>query len=217
VVSNRDQPYYVLLPENELWWCNAHQRRAIFRREYHAQTLIVCDPRLGGIMLPCMAVNLTGMVELMEDDMTPDLCIMCRQLPNGLKCTLHGGRMTATEVQLSPRYVIVDGCWRERTDYDIQGKDWLTPGGRIALTERLNMRPITQVEADQIDQIFFEYRRARDKFRAMVGPHEGYAVILEELDEMWDAIKKNDIPHARKECLQVAAMCLAFLLEVGVS
>jgi hypothetical protein len=102
-------------------------------------------------------------------------------------------------------------------DYDIQGKDWLTPGGRIALIERLNMRPITQVEADQIDQIFFEYRRARDKFRAMVGPHEGYAVILEELDEMWDAIKKNDITHARKECLQVAAMCLAFLLEVGVS
>lgn len=62
--------------------------------------------------------------------------------------------------------------------------------------------------------ILMEYDRARKKFKPMRGPHEGYAVILEELDEMWDAIKANDIPHARKECLQVAAMCLAFLLEV---
>lgn len=59
-----------------------------------------------------------------------------------------------------------------------------------------------------------EYVRARKKFSPMRGPHEGYAVILEELDEMWDAIKENNIPHARKECLQVAAMALAFLLEV---
>jgi len=66
----------------------------------------------------------------------------------------------------------------------------------------------------QLVHIANEYRRAREKFAPMRGPHEGYAVILEEFDEMWDAIKANDIPHARGECLQVAAMCLAFLLEV---
>lgn len=59
-----------------------------------------------------------------------------------------------------------------------------------------------------------EYRRARESFKPMRGAHEGYAVILEELDEMWDAIKQNKIESARMECLQVAAMCLAFLLEV---
>jgi hypothetical protein len=59
-----------------------------------------------------------------------------------------------------------------------------------------------------------EFMRARKKFAPMRGPHEGYAVILEEMDEMWDAIKTNDVTHARKECLQVAAMALAFLLEV---
>ena len=59
-----------------------------------------------------------------------------------------------------------------------------------------------------------EHNRAREKFPPMRGPHEGYAIILEELDEMWDAIKANDITSARKECLQVAAMCFAFLLEV---
>lgn len=69
-------------------------------------------------------------------------------------------------------------------------------------------------EEDVIKQIFNEFVRARQKFAPMRGPHEGYAVILEEFDEMWDAIKGNDLAHARKECLQVAAMCLAFLLEV---
>lgn len=65
-----------------------------------------------------------------------------------------------------------------------------------------------------LEAIQQEYKAAREQFLPMRGPHEGYAVILEELDEMWDAIKKNDIVHARKECLQVAAMALAFLLEV---
>lgn len=68
-----------------------------------------------------------------------------------------------------------------------------------------------------LGSIYGEYMKARRKFQPMRGAHEGYAIILEELDEMWDAIKANDIPHARKECLQVAAMALAFLLEVEPS
>ena len=65
------------------------------------------------------------------------------------------------------------------------------------------------------DLILAEFKRARQKFAPMRGPHEGYAVILEELDEAWDEIKANNIPRARKEMLQVAAMALAFLVEVG--
>lgn len=87
--------------------------------------------------------------------------------------------------------------------YDVENKNWEVPTGAI-----------TKNEMDQVDAIFLEYRRARGKFPPMRGAHEGYAVILEELDEMWDAIKANDIPHARREALQVAAMALAFLLEV---
>lgn len=47
----------------ELWWCNSHQRRAthLWRGERH------CDPNLGGILLPCRAVNLTGWVEFDDD------------------------------------------------------------------------------------------------------------------------------------------------------
>lgn len=63
-------------------------------------------------------------------------------------------------------------------------------------------------------QVQSEYIRAREKFAPMRGPHEGYAVILEELDELWDAVKANDKEHARKEALQVAAMAVAFMMEV---
>lgn len=39
--------------------------------------------------------------------------------------------------------------------------------------------------------------------------HEGYAVILEEVDEFWDVVKsqKPDTAHALEELVQVAAMC----------
>jgi hypothetical protein len=45
--------------------------------------------------------------------MTPDICLMCTKLPNDLKCTLHGGHMTAIEVSLRHRYEVVDGQWIE--------------------------------------------------------------------------------------------------------
>jgi len=67
---------------------------------------------------------------------------------------------------------------------------------------------------DAAEKIVQELIRAREKFSPMRGPHEGYAVILEELDELWDAVKSNNIAHAKKEALQVAAMALAFMIEV---
>lgn len=66
-----------------------------------------------------------------------------------------------------------------------------------------------------LTEIETEYNRARGKHGSMRGPHEGYAVILEEVDELWDEIKSNDPVKARKEVVQVAAMALAFLLEVS--
>ena len=71
----------------------------------------------------------------------------------------------------------------------------------------------TRPEAILID-FLTEYGDAREAFKPMNSAHEGYAVILEELDEAWDAIKADDIEHARKEMVQVGAMVLAFLLEV---
>lgn len=66
--------------------------------------------------------------------------------------------------------------------------------------------------AEMIDEL----ARARFKHRDMASAHEGYAVILEELDELWDEIKAQtpDRSKMRKEALQVAAMALRFVEDV---
>jgi NTP pyrophosphatase (non-canonical NTP hydrolase) len=56
-----------------------------------------------------------------------------------------------------------------------------------------------------------ELASARKKHGPMLSIHEGYAVILEELDEAWDEVKKKtrdrDLDNLYKELIQIAAMC----------
>lgn len=59
-----------------------------------------------------------------------------------------------------------------------------------------------------------EYERAARKFTPMHSAHEGYATILEELDEMWDEIKRNHLQRTQEEAIQVAAMGIRFLVDV---
>lgn len=58
-----------------------------------------------------------------------------------------------------------------------------------------------------------EYTRASYKFGEFNSSHEGYAVLKEEVDEMWDEIKRNDLNRAREEAVQVAAMAVRFLMD----
>jgi len=48
--------------------------------------------------------------------------------------------------------------------------------------------------------------------------HEGFAVLKEEVDELWAHVKTNqtkrDLAAMRKEAIQVAAMALRFAAEV---
>lgn len=48
--------------------------------------------------------------------------------------------------------------------------------------------------------------------------HHGYAVILEELDELWDEVKKKksirDVKNMRAEAVQVAAMAMKFIISM---
>jgi hypothetical protein len=65
------------------------------------------------------------------------------------------------------------------------------------------------------EEVVLAVLKAQAKHNPMRGAHEGYAVILEELDELWAEIKcddKNDCQ--RKEALHVAAMSIRFLLDV---
>jgi hypothetical protein len=60
-----------------------------------------------------------------------------------------------------------------------------------------------------------ECKCATKKFGSFNSSHEGYAVILEELDELWDEIKdkKSNAQKYRKEATQVGAMAMRFILD----
>ena len=45
--------------------------------------------------------------------------------------------------------------------------------------------------------------------------HEHYAVLQEEVDEWWDAVKGNMADCCQYELLQVAAVALRYILENG--
>lgn len=67
-------------------------------------------------------------------------------------------------------------------------------------------------------QMMDEIKRAFQKFpRKHASAHEGFAVLKEELDELWDEVKinpKNRIKaNMRKEAKQVAAMAIRFMVE----
>jgi hypothetical protein len=61
-----------------------------------------------------------------------------------------------------------------------------------------------------------EIERAVAKHAPMHSPHEGYAVIKEELDELWDDVKQDlgRRPNARLEALQVAAMGIRYITDL---
>ena len=68
------------------------------------------------------------------------------------------------------------------------------------------------------DAIIEEYERASTRFGQFNSAHEGYSVILEELDELWEEVKKNgdkrNMETMRKEAMQVAAMALRFMVDI---
>lgn len=61
-----------------------------------------------------------------------------------------------------------------------------------------------------------EVLRAEQKFPPFASAHEGYAVLKEEVDELWDEVKANKgyTSHAMVEAIQVAAMGLRYVLDL---
>lgn len=70
----------------------------------------------------------------------------------------------------------------------------------------------SKVMHDVIDEL----DRAVTTHDPMRSGHEGYAVILEELDELWGHVKADywTSPEARAEAIQVAAMAVRFVLDL---
>ncbi len=71
--------------------------------------------------------------------------------------------------------------------------------GTDGITQRL-----LKEEADGLEQFGFYNSR-----------HEAYALMLEEMDELWDEIKANNHGTDVIEARQVAALALRFVREFG--
>jgi len=90
----------------------------------------------------------------------------------------------------------------------------------MALTksqDRIETQRIEGIINGFLLQVEREYYDARVKFGDFNSPHEGYAVIKEELEELWELVKtkKGRAPATRLECIQIAAMAMAYYLEVS--
>lgn len=61
-----------------------------------------------------------------------------------------------------------------------------------------------------------ELLRATDKFPSFNSPHEAWAVIKEEMDELWEHCRADTgwTVEAHKEAIQVAAMALRYVLDI---
>ncbi len=63
-----------------------------------------------------------------------------------------------------------------------------------------------------------EVERAVTNWPPFNSAHEGYAIILEEVDELWDEVKLNesnrDLQNMKTEAIQVAATAIKFVMSI---
>ena len=80
----------------------------------------------------------------------------------------------------------------------------------------------TQFNKKIIDEILadvqLEFMSACEKFHAYNSGHEGYAVIKEELDELWDEIKgEHKGERMYSEAKQVASTAIRFMIDICIN
>lgn len=94
-------------------------------------------------------------------------------------------------------------------------KKYLLPADR----EKENVRAILREQVRKvIEQARGEVFQASQNWPPFNSAHEGYAVLLEEVEELWEQVKinqtKRDLDKMRKEAIQVAAMAIRFVVNV---
>ncbi len=69
-----------------------------------------------------------------------------------------------------------------------------------------------------VDLVLKELERASASNKPFNSPHEGFAVLLEEVDELWDEVKKKtknrDNKLMQDEAVQIAAMGIRFITDL---
>jgi len=109
---------------------------------------------------------------------------------------------------------------------------------RYIYTQRLVRQVARTVEAvgecsDQLDkfkiaeELLRELTAAQSEHKAFRNAHEAYAVLLEEVDEFWEEVKKKSVDDGsiarnitlncmRKELIQIGAMAMRSLLDLNL-
>lgn len=74
----------------------------------------------------------------------------------------------------------------------------------------MNMRPILP---NIVREVEIEVIESTEKHGEFASGHEGYAILLEEVDELWDHVKGNSAygDEAYNEAKQIAAMGIKFM------
>lgn len=69
------------------------------------------------------------------------------------------------------------------------------------------------------ERVVVELVGALEKFPKFNSAHEGYAVLLEEVDELWEEVRKNPSRRSNTnmmaEAIQVAAMAMRFVYDLS--
>lgn len=69
-----------------------------------------------------------------------------------------------------------------------------------------------------IELIIAEYGRAVSQHQALNSAYEGYGVLLEEVDELWEEVRKKKQDRRREnleeEAAQVGAMAMRFIVDI---
>lgn len=67
---------------------------------------------------------------------------------------------------------------------------------------------------DAAAAILTEALDARTKFPPFNSAHEGWAVLYEEVDEIWDEVRADNLDAAIAEAIQAGAMCVRFVADM---
>ena len=77
-----------------------------------------------------------------------------------------------------------------------------------------------QKASKTLEAIKAEYEWAIAHHKTFNSAHEGYAIIKEEFDELWEEIRKKDAVRSKaamaEEAIHTSAMLLRFLVEICV-
>lgn len=92
--------------------------------------------------------------------------------------------------------------------------EWQCPSCGATTRAQMADSPKMTIFPAAVHEVLDELAAAQAKFGNFRSAHEGYAIILEELDEMWDEIKRNSVDRSIEEAIQVAAMALRYIIDI---